>query len=201
MYYPLCSSHPLWFQWHVAHRLILAQKSQNLMCPLNWTNELQPCPILTNKVSLERRNQGEYSIIFLSCLGCVHLFWCFDSEIDLVGHVTFNENESLTYYQQHIKIGEVMCLVTVLYDIYDLTNAGWELGLRWKTFIHKTCKQSIPKGSSNLGKQQGKGNRYKTRKSQIHIAWMPDELSPAHKILGREVRSGVAPLGRKSVRR
>ena len=25
---------------------------------------------------------------------------------------------------------------------------------------------------------------------------MPDELSPAHNIFGREVRSGVAPLGR-----
>src|SRR4029434_1693987 len=30
----------------------------------------------------------------------------------------------------------------------------------------------------------------------IFLAWMPDELSPAHNILGREVRSGVAPLGR-----
>src|SRR4029434_4094618 len=30
----------------------------------------------------------------------------------------------------------------------------------------------------------------------IEVAWMPDELSPAHKILGWEVRSGVAPLGR-----
>src|SRR4029434_2205009 len=28
------------------------------------------------------------------------------------------------------------------------------------------------------------------------LAWMPDELSPAHKMLGWEVRSGVAPLGR-----
>src|SRR4029434_1164166 len=28
------------------------------------------------------------------------------------------------------------------------------------------------------------------------LAWMPDERSPAHNILGREVRSGVAPLGR-----
>ena len=28
------------------------------------------------------------------------------------------------------------------------------------------------------------------------VAWMPDELSPAHNIFGREVRSGVAPLGR-----
>ena len=30
----------------------------------------------------------------------------------------------------------------------------------------------------------------------IYLAWMPDELSPAHTILGREVRSGIAPLGR-----
>ena len=28
------------------------------------------------------------------------------------------------------------------------------------------------------------------------VAWMPDELSHAHKLFGREVRSGVAPLGR-----
>ena len=28
------------------------------------------------------------------------------------------------------------------------------------------------------------------------VAWMPDELSPAHNILGREVRSGIALLGR-----
>ena len=28
------------------------------------------------------------------------------------------------------------------------------------------------------------------------IAWMPDELSPAHKNWSREVRSGLAPLGR-----
>ena len=28
------------------------------------------------------------------------------------------------------------------------------------------------------------------------LAWMPDELSHAHKLFGREVRSGVAPLGR-----
>src|SRR4029434_7356746 len=31
------------------------------------------------------------------------------------------------------------------------------------------------------------------------IAWMPDELSPAHNILGREVRSGIAPLGRNYI--
>ena len=30
----------------------------------------------------------------------------------------------------------------------------------------------------------------------VHLAWMPDELSHAHTNLGREVRSGVAPLGR-----
>ena len=29
---------------------------------------------------------------------------------------------------------------------------------------------------------------------------MPDELSPAHNILGREVRSGIAPLGRNYAR-
>ena len=29
------------------------------------------------------------------------------------------------------------------------------------------------------------------------LAWMPDELSPAHNIFGGEVRSGIAPLGRK----
>src|SRR4029434_7446873 len=28
------------------------------------------------------------------------------------------------------------------------------------------------------------------------VAWMPDELSHAHTLFGREVRSGVAPLGR-----
>ena len=28
------------------------------------------------------------------------------------------------------------------------------------------------------------------------LAWMPDELSHAHTFFGREVRSGVAPLGR-----
>ena len=28
------------------------------------------------------------------------------------------------------------------------------------------------------------------------LAWMPDELSPTHNILGREFRSGIAPLGR-----
>src|SRR4029434_2190673 len=28
------------------------------------------------------------------------------------------------------------------------------------------------------------------------VAWMPDERSPAHNILGREVRSGIAPLRR-----
>ena len=28
------------------------------------------------------------------------------------------------------------------------------------------------------------------------LAWMPDELSPAHNIFGREVRSGIAPLGK-----
>ena len=32
------------------------------------------------------------------------------------------------------------------------------------------------------------------------IAWMPDEFSPAHNILGREVRSGIAPLGRNYAR-
>src|SRR4029434_10391133 len=32
------------------------------------------------------------------------------------------------------------------------------------------------------------------------LAWMPDELSPAHKILGREVRSGITPLGRNYFR-
>ena len=29
---------------------------------------------------------------------------------------------------------------------------------------------------------------------------MPDELSPAHNIFGREVRSGIAPLGRNYAR-
>ena len=28
------------------------------------------------------------------------------------------------------------------------------------------------------------------------LAWMPDELSPAHNIFGREVWSGIAPLGK-----
>src|SRR4029434_475632 len=28
------------------------------------------------------------------------------------------------------------------------------------------------------------------------LAWMPDELSPAHNNLNREVRSGIAPMGR-----
>ena len=28
------------------------------------------------------------------------------------------------------------------------------------------------------------------------VAWMPDKLSPAHNIFGREVRSGIAPLGK-----
>src|SRR4029434_8071999 len=32
--------------------------------------------------------------------------------------------------------------------------------------------------------------------SCLTLAWMPDELSHAHKHFGREVRSGVAPLGR-----
>src|SRR4029434_4293070 len=34
----------------------------------------------------------------------------------------------------------------------------------------------------------------------MYLAWMPDELSPAHKMLGWEVRSGVAPLGRNYLR-
>ena len=32
------------------------------------------------------------------------------------------------------------------------------------------------------------------------VAWMPDELSPAHNIWGREVRSGIAPLERNYAR-
>ena len=32
------------------------------------------------------------------------------------------------------------------------------------------------------------------------LAWMPDELSPAHNIWGREVWSGIAPLGRNYAR-
>ena len=32
--------------------------------------------------------------------------------------------------------------------------------------------------------------------STVTLAWMPDELSPAHNIFGREVRSGIAPLGK-----
>ena len=34
----------------------------------------------------------------------------------------------------------------------------------------------------------------------VRLAWMPDEFSPAHNIWGREVRSGIAPLGRNSAR-
>ena len=36
--------------------------------------------------------------------------------------------------------------------------------------------------------------------STWHLAWMPDELSPAHNIWGREVRSGIALLGRNYAR-
>ena len=32
------------------------------------------------------------------------------------------------------------------------------------------------------------------------LAWISDELSPAHKILVREVRSGITPLGRNYLR-
>ena len=32
------------------------------------------------------------------------------------------------------------------------------------------------------------------------IPWIPDEFSPAHNIWGREVRSGIAPLGRNYAR-
>src|SRR4029434_8969268 len=32
--------------------------------------------------------------------------------------------------------------------------------------------------------------------NDITLAWMPDEFSHAHNNFGREVRSGVAPLGR-----
>src|SRR4029434_3235232 len=30
----------------------------------------------------------------------------------------------------------------------------------------------------------------------MYLAWTPDKLSPAHKMLGWEVWSGIAPLGR-----
>src|SRR4029434_1727990 len=35
-----------------------------------------------------------------------------------------------------------------------------------------------------------------TQLSPLNLAWMPDKLSHAHTFFGREVRSGVAPLGR-----